>query len=514
MKYFLLISVIFLGTWTINSQIQTGIWEGDDVLGGEYVFNAVKNIRNNGYILVGSKSGENGEKSDVYVVRLNEDFEVLWSKRIGGDEADRGMDVQLTRDDGFIIVGTTDSFDVPERKIYVIKLDASGEIEWSQIVGKNGYAQEAFSIKATRDNGFILAGSTDTQFNRLDAYIVKLDSWGELEWDKIIGGEEDDVANTVDIAADGGYIVAGKMESEDHQIKRAYFIKLDNEGDLQWTSLLAATFRTEITDIVTVEENYYAVGTVYAQAMKMKLRPDGTVEWMNSYTDPSYASDFKRVIAKENGSIFALGNRSSNFYIAETKPDGVMVHSQRYFGQHYYYGYGMDITDDEGFISVGRKRRRYGTPTGEFGYIIKTNKVLRTCDPPTYVNYYMPQALPGRDSMGTIRNGNGRSKKALTREKEGAGLGVYCYESLDVEDFKSESEIKVYPNPTQGIFYIKSDLMLMNISIYNSMGQKVFASEIENTSASISPENLAPGIYHIRIRTENGVHSERIVIAH
>src|SRR5437764_606365 len=85
-------------------------------------------------------------------------------------------------------------------------------IEWQKCFGGSSYDQ-AFSILETSDGGFIVAGGSlsndgDVSGNHGggDYWIVKLDSAGSIEWQKSLGGSEDEVAYSIQEASDGGFI--------------------------------------------------------------------------------------------------------------------------------------------------------------------------------------------------------------------------------------------------------------------------------------------------------------------
>ncbi len=103
----------------------------------------------------------------------------------------------------------------------------------------------AKSIQQTSDGGYIVAGSSDSidifglkNNGKTDFYIIKLDEKGEIQWQRMYGGNADDVAHSIQQTNDGGYIIVGYSESEDISgIKNSgngdiYILKLDQNGDL------------------------------------------------------------------------------------------------------------------------------------------------------------------------------------------------------------------------------------------------------------------------------------------
>ncbi|HPT54903.1 MAG TPA: hypothetical protein PK574_08320, partial [Fervidobacterium sp.] len=92
---------------------------------------------------------------------------------------------------------------------------------------------EAYSIQQTTDGGYIVAGHTGSfGAGYEDVYVLKLNSDGSLTWQKTFGGSNYDEAYAVELTADGGYIVAGYTRSFGAVNYDAYILKLDSNGEL------------------------------------------------------------------------------------------------------------------------------------------------------------------------------------------------------------------------------------------------------------------------------------------
>ena len=86
----------------------------------------------------------------------------------GGRDRDESFSMQQTTDDGYILIGSTDSDNTGdvganhgESDIWVVKLSPSGDIQWQQVLGGAGF-ESGRSIEQTTDGGYILIGSTDS----------------------------------------------------------------------------------------------------------------------------------------------------------------------------------------------------------------------------------------------------------------------------------------------------------------------------------------------------------------
>jgi hypothetical protein len=167
--------------------------------------------------------------SDVLLIKINSNGLEEWSHTYGGADADYGIEVCQTSDGGYVIVGTTHSFGTPDYSVYLLKTDSLGTLIWSNYYNI-GFCAEGHSVKITSDNGYIIAGWTFTVSNDIDVYVIKVDSVGNQQWYKTIGGLEHDSGYKIIIDTDGNYIIAGVTQSFGNG-SDFYLIKIASEVD-------------------------------------------------------------------------------------------------------------------------------------------------------------------------------------------------------------------------------------------------------------------------------------------
>lgn len=148
---------------------------------------------------------------------------VQWQKYYGGNNDDVAYDIELTKDGGYIIAGgsfsrsgdVTDNYG--EMDCWIVKIDSLGNLQWQKNYGGTDY-DEATSIRQTKDGGYIVAGrSSSTDYDRKgaiaqnyeDFWVFKINSNGVLLWKKSIGGNAGDAANCIELTKDGGYLTCG-----------------------------------------------------------------------------------------------------------------------------------------------------------------------------------------------------------------------------------------------------------------------------------------------------------------
>lgn len=224
----------------------------------EYGYSIIQ-AKDGDYVTVGKTTLGEG-KFDVYVVKLDTAGNIRWTRTIGGDSVDIGYSLVQSKDNGYVIAGKTNSYGAGNYDVYIVKLDSAGNLKWTRTVGGAG-DDEGYSVTASTDGGFVIAGKTNSYgAGNYDVYVVKLDSVGNLQWTKTVGGTGDDEGYSVRSTTDGGYVIAGRTNSYGAGNYDAYIIKLDLSGNLKWTRVIGGPADDEGISVIQTNDRGYAIG--------------------------------------------------------------------------------------------------------------------------------------------------------------------------------------------------------------------------------------------------------------
>jgi hypothetical protein len=193
--------------------------------------------RDGGFIEGGySISGLSGEKTedfkggyDYWIVKLDKRGSIQWDKTIGGSQNDYLQVVLQSNDGGYLLGGYSWSPKFGDKSqdsrgaedFWVVKLDSAGNKQWDKTIG-GSLGDELTAMQQTSDGGYILGGFSSssksgekTQDGKglLDFWIVKIDAIGNIQWDKTIGGSDYDQLSRIQQTTDGGYILGGFSKS-------------------------------------------------------------------------------------------------------------------------------------------------------------------------------------------------------------------------------------------------------------------------------------------------------------
>ncbi|PXF50224.1 MAG: hypothetical protein C4B55_06740 [Candidatus Methanophagaceae archaeon] len=189
---------------------------------------SVQQTADGGYIIAGATYSYGAGVSDFWLVKTDEKGNKVWDKTFGGARSDWAESVQQTADEGFIIA-STESYGAGVSDFWLVKTDENGNKDWDKTFGGSGF-DRASSVQQTADGGFILAGRTYSYgAGSYDAWLVKTDANGNKDWDKTFGGARSDWAESVQQTADEGFIIAGLTDSYGAGSSDFWLVKVKGE---------------------------------------------------------------------------------------------------------------------------------------------------------------------------------------------------------------------------------------------------------------------------------------------
>lgn len=224
--------------------------------GPDYARSLVQTI-DGGYVLLGEKfpgwpfSGI----SVLLLVKTDSAGNVLWNQTYGGAEEAiefLGPLVQ-TADGGYAMAGSTDAFGEGS-DFWLIKTDSLGNIMWNMTYG-GANSDRALDLIQTGDGGYALTGYTRSfGAGEIDFWVVKTDSFGNMQWSQTYGGQSYDSAHSIVQTRDGGYALAGSTGSFGAGENDVWLIKTDEYGNIpefpSWTALLVSLIAVLVVTIV------------------------------------------------------------------------------------------------------------------------------------------------------------------------------------------------------------------------------------------------------------------------
>jgi hypothetical protein len=312
----------------------------------------------NGYIIVGqSFSGISGDKSentkgnnDYWIVKYNSNNEKVWDKTIGGSANDY-LPSAIINDDGSIVIAGSSFSSISGDKtensrgvfdFWVVKLNSSGQKVWDKTLGGE-FDEIRPSIIKTLDGGYLIAGAsnsnnfgdkTEVSKGGYDIWVIKLNSLGQIQWNKTFGGSLNEMFAKVAQFADGNYIVASWSASDISGDKTQsskggidlWLIKIDINGQKIWDKTIGGDGDEICSSIQPLVSGDFIV-TSFSKSNNsedksedskgdydywfIKLDNNGTKIWDKTIGGSGYESLYRTLLTSDGG-IIGSGYSNSN----------------------------------------------------------------------------------------------------------------------------------------------------------------------------------------------------------
>lgn len=457
-----------------------------------------KQTSDGGFIIIGNASSIDGDlidpanSVDFWVLKLNATGTIQWQKTLGSLNTDSAHDIEQTSDGGYIFVGTVGNSDGDVigsygSQIWVVKINSFGVITWQKTLGGT-YEEIGYCIKQTSDGGYIIAGSNNSNDGDVtgnngftDAWIIKLNSTGALQWQKSYGGTQFDAAYSIKQTSDGGYIVAAYTGSNNgnvtnfHGFYDVWILKLNSVGNLIWQKTLGGSFQDIANDIQITDDGGYIIaggtgsndGDVFGQhggfdAWVVKLNSLGIIQWQKAVGGSSGDTAYS-VSQTNDGGYIICGDTVSN--------DGDVI--------------GNNINGDGWIFKLN-----------SFG-ILQWQKSIGD----VFIDGF--KSVQQTNDNGFILAGNTSSSNFEGVSTHGSNdylIVKLSAETLENEDFIDNS-LLIYPNPVTNFFIINSsNYIVKNIKIIDLNGKTI--EELKYKSDTVDISKIPSGIYIIDLEIE------------
>lgn len=504
-----------------------------------------------------------------------------WQKCLGGSDEEDGYYAIPTSDGGCIACGisTSNDGDVSGNHLYydsvsgnwftnldtwVVKTDALGNIEWQRSLG-GSFGEWTGEIIQTSDGGYAIIGTTgsadgDVTFNHGggDVWLVKLDSNGNVSWQKTYGGPGDEGGSSIVQTVDSGFVFVGFAIEDGGDVAGHHgslgadfwIVKTDSNGAIEWQKCLGGSGdEGAVSIIMTFTGDFLITGMTSSsdgdvtfnhgggEYWVVKIDGSGNILWQKTYGGTSIDSPKQIVQSTDSNFFYVIGDTQSNngdvsnlhgahpdFWCIKIDTAGSLIWQKTLGSSGTDYGFSVDKTSDGGCVVMGGISAADGDVTVNYG-----NGSL---------DYWVAKLssqgqLQWQKSLGGSSNDLGRCVK---QTPDGGFIlnGYSVSNNIDVTNNHSiygdywlvklsglngiEQNHYLYntiitPNPSNGIFnFANFSSAPKNILINDVSGRLVFKTTNQSTSFAIDISSQPPGIYFVKVIQNNNVTVQKIII--
>ncbi len=345
---------------------------------------SIQQTTDGGYIITGYTGPPDSYDKDLYLIKINNAGDTIWTKTFDNGSDEWGASVKQTSDGGYIITGSIHGMSYNYSDVYLVKTDNNGDTIWSRTYGRGGNDYGS-SVQQTTDGGYIITGATAIAGSASDdVYLIKTNDIGDTIWTKTIGGSNIDAGSCCKQTIDGGYIITGHTSSYGNGNRDVYLIKTDSYGDTLWTK----TFDNDEWNIgcyvqQTTDGGYivtgYSGGLVNYNDFNVfliKTNPNGETLWTKTYGGEYEDYGLSVQQSLDGGYVIAgttelTDSGNHDVYLIKTNSSGDTIWTKSFGHGSWDIGHSLQQTVDGGYIVVGETN---SSETYSDVYIIKTDE--------------------------------------------------------------------------------------------------------------------------------------------
>ncbi|MDP5170440.1 MAG: caspase family protein [Bacteroidia bacterium] len=323
---------------------------------------ALTPTRDGGYAIAGFTYSFGAGRSDVWVMKVNRYGQEEWRKILGGPDYDWANDLVETRDGNLVVAGYQRDSVTGHRNAWVFQLNRHGDLMWSQVYGGE-QGDEAKALTQTTDGGFAVVGySHSFSKGESDVWLLRLNAVGVEMWQKHYGTKEAEKGYSIKETRDEGFVIGGFQTADDSNKADMLIVRIDRNGNGVWRQVIRAPGNDVVESILeTATGNILAAGWGYThdqglQGRVVELSPGGR-QLRDTYLGGAGKEVIYDLEAVPQGGYIAVGQSGeegrADVWLVRLDERGNPLWETRTKGPKEDYGHAVKPTADGGFLIAG-----------------------------------------------------------------------------------------------------------------------------------------------------------------
>jgi len=438
-------------------------------------------LEDSSYVITGSSSSWEGS-SQAFLLHVDSLGNYKWSNQYGGPESEEGKRVLYNKDLGFYIAGFSNSFGNGDFNAYLVKTNLNGEQLWEKNYGKPSSWERVNDAVMALDSGIVMVGeTTDMNTGNTDILIIKTDKNGDTLWTRQLGGQGEDIANTI-VKTSNNYLIGGQWFIPDSNMVKGFVLEMDDFGELIWRDTISdLPGKYVVSDISKGINKFYVAGyrintTGKSNCYTGVYNDNGSL--ISHYTilnSDGRSEQFKEILFNQIKNKVAVGYYTKNASTFQDTFDVILA----YFDPVNIYwmnqftsinNQGVDevnelvATSDGSFIAIGYSS---STGTAQFTFNGGSNIFAMKVGP--------TDIYPNSTNVALLN------------------------QLVEIAIVSEELKGKVYPNPFKDDFTIELEgNEMVSATLINNLGQQIESFDFQ-TYITCSTANLSRGTYFLKI---------------
>lgn len=435
------------------------------------------------YLLLGTTGSNEFNQSQFYLFEVDSLLDLNWAKHYGSGISDKAESLVRHNDGGYLMLGYTLSASQEDYDIILIKIDSSGEEEWTKIYGGEDW-DFGYEIIAHPDGGYVIVGETYSfGLGQNDVYVLHIDEDGNVIWSQTYGSQANDVGRDICVANDDHLAITGQSNGfNSYGVYQASIIRIEFDGTFM--SYAYYGFNNHDGRSISAYEDRIVISGSFEsedqdmQAFITEIHPSNFPGYFSPY---GFGSDQKFFDAVHyNDSVYAtgfdkgLGNGNGDTYLYQGNEYAIFLSGTTFGDEGFDYGRRIFIDSNEKVIVTGTTAESLVLSSDIFA--LKTN--LSTF----YIN---------QDSI--VNND-------------------FFDETVSIDLNDEKEKLVLYPNPNQGVFQLQIPPTMWggDLKIVNHLGQLLYQQKVSNNDPIVV--DLTSGLYWVQYESKNQVWINRMHI--
>lgn len=467
---------------------------------------SIVSTADNGYIITGAASYQNG-----LILKVDSAGNLIWNKTFPNLVLN---EIIATNDSCFVIVGTSSC----------MKINSNGNLLWSKSIGQG----RSLCIQQTYDSGYIITGSTEENNAPNErVFVAKLDLTGNLQWTTILtGSNKSNIGYSIKQTLDSGYVITGYMENYPPYEPNAFLLKLSSSGVFLWAKKyhLVSAGLCSGNDVLITSNGFLCYLNTGNNVTLMKTDFSGNILWNKSYgysgsinysfpapkLHKTYSNDYVFVSGSGSG---CMGNSE----VTKTDSTGNLI-----WKKNLNLG-AVDVIESKekelfivgnGPLCAASMQQQVSSP--QIG-IIKTDSLGngQNCVSSFSIISVIDTII---SSSATFTSSPGGTENAIYPSVDSIMIVSYqgCISVVGgIHESEFNNGIFVYPNPSDGKYYVGLPEGMkgseINIIVYNLLGEILLNTKSNNGLSQIDLSKESNGIYIIRVNDTNQSYNQRLI---
>jgi hypothetical protein len=352
--------------------------------------------------------------------------------------------------------------------------DKNGDSLWTKYYSDTSNFYSFFQCKLTSDSSLILVGSKSTTSTQ--ALLTKVDTLGNIIWEKVYGGAGSEYGCSVVEMNDHGFLIAGTSTTNSGSDVDMMTMKTDSLGNLQWIKYYNGNNEEYSNNylIKLIDENFAFCGSLGGTVLGnsklriVKIDPLGNVIWDKNYRQDHWGTFINAITELSDSTIIGVGSSNEKSVIIKVKPNGDSIWIRSYRHPDINNGvnilYSLDLLNNDRIVAAG--------------FVVPSGSDI------------------GNQDLWVIK-------------VDEWGCDTLSCQFVSVDENEIEKAIvKIYPNPATDFLYIEIDEEAYNseaisFSIYDIVGKEILSIQARSKWESLDISQFANGTYIILVKKNN-----------